>query len=91
MPGGNCAIYGCSSSRTTPGVSLFNVPSRKEDPYMINCRNKIVDIITRDRVIDSSLRSQIQNCQLHVCEFIVQKRNYSDLSVTDIYEIHDYS
>ena len=68
MPGGNCAIYDCSSSRTTPGVSLFKVPSSKEDPYMINWRNKILDIITRARVVDSSLRSQIQNCRLHVCE-----------------------
>ena len=72
-PGGNCAIYGCSSSRTTAVVSLFKVPFSKEDPYMINWRNKIVDIITRDRIIDSNLRSQIQNCRLHICELHYQE------------------
>ena len=35
---------------------------------MINWGNKIVDIITPDRVIDRSLQSQIQNCCLNVCE-----------------------
>ena len=31
MPGRNCAIYGCSSSRTSPGVSIFNVSSSEEE------------------------------------------------------------
>ena len=46
MPGVNYLIYGCSSARTTPGVSLYQSLTLEEN---------IIAIITQDRVIDNSL------------------------------------
>jgi len=55
MPGANCSIFGCSTSRKTKGIA-------------IEWRQKIVQIITRDRVIDQNLKKQIENRTLHTCE-----------------------
>ena len=43
MPGVNYVIYGCSSARTTPGVSLYRSLTLEEN---------IVGVITQDRVIE---------------------------------------
>ena len=43
MPSINYVIYGCSSARTTPGVSLYRSLTLEED---------IVAVITQDRVIE---------------------------------------
>ena len=52
MPGVNYVIYGCSSARTTPGVSLYRSLTLEEN---------IVAVITQDRVIDDNLKKQIKN------------------------------
>ena len=51
MPGIHYAIYGCSSSRATPGVSL----SRG-----LTLRKNIVAVITEDEVLDDNLKRQIK-------------------------------
>ena len=43
MPGVNYVIYGCSSAKTTPWVSLYRSLTLEEN---------IVAVITLDRVID---------------------------------------
>ena len=58
MPGVNYLMYGCSSARTTPGVSLYRSFTLEED---------IVAVITQDRVIDNSLKKQIKNQTLCTC------------------------
>ena len=45
MLGVNCVIYGCSTARTTPGVSLYRSLTLEE---------KIIAGITQDRVIDDN-------------------------------------
>ena len=40
----------------------------KDEEYVTNWRNKIVAVITRDRVIDGNLKRQIENRTLHTCE-----------------------
>ena len=67
MPGANCSIYGCKTSRKDEGISIFRVPTG-EDEYNTQWRNKIVAIITRDRTIDWSLKKQIENKTLNTCE-----------------------
>ena len=52
MPGVNYVIYGCSSARLTPGVSLYQSLTLEEN---------IVAVITQDRVIDDNLKKQIKN------------------------------
>ena len=58
MPGVNYLIYGCSSARTTPGVSLY---------HSLKLEENIVAVITQDRVIDNSLKRQIKNQSLCTC------------------------
>ena len=67
MPGENCLIFNCHSSRAAPGISLFRVPT-KDGEYSANWSNKIVIAITSDRVIDGNLKRQIKNRTLHTCE-----------------------
>ena len=58
MPGVNYLMYGCSSARTTPGVSLHRSLTLEEN---------IVAVITQERVIDNSLKRQIKNQTLCTC------------------------
>ena len=67
MPGDNCAVPGCSTSRATPGVALLGMP-KKDDEYNVNWRTNIVDMISKIRVVDASLKRQIERKSLHFCE-----------------------
>ena len=58
MPGVNYVIYGCSSARTTPGVSLYRSLTQEEN---------IVAVTTEDGVIDDSLNKKIKNRTLCTC------------------------
>ena len=62
MPGVNYLIYGCSSARTTPGVSLYRSLTLEEN---------IVAVITQDRVIDDNLKRQIKNQTLCTCRLFL--------------------
>ena len=62
MPSINYVIYGCSSARTTPGVSLYRSLTLEED---------IVAVITQDRVIDDSLKRQTKNQTLCTCRSLL--------------------
>ena len=55
VPNGNCAKYGCSSLRTTPGISQ----------YRCDTAGTIVSVITAGRVKDDNLRSQIKHRTLN--------------------------
>ena len=58
MPGVNYLMYGCSSARTTPGVSLYQ---------NLRLEENIVAVVTQDMVIDNSLKRQIKNQILWTC------------------------
>ena len=55
MPGVNYVIYGCSSARTIPRVSLITVTE------LNTVEENIVAVITQDRLIDDNLKTQIKN------------------------------
>ena len=67
MPGANCSIFGCAKSRTTKGLALFVIP-KKGDEWHRDWREKLVNIITKDREIDADLIGQIERKSLHICE-----------------------
>ena len=67
MPGDNYAIPGCSTSRATPGVALLSM-LKNDDKYNVNWRKNIVDMITKIRVVDASLKRQIERKSLHFRE-----------------------
>ena len=62
MPGVNYLMYGCSSARTTPGVSLYRSLTLEEN---------IVAVITQNRVIDHNLKRQIKNQAFCTCRLFV--------------------
>ena len=62
MPGVNYVIYGCSSARLTPGVSLYQSLTLEEN---------IVAFITQNRVIDDNLKKQIKNQTLCTCRLFL--------------------
>ena len=67
MPGANCSIFGCIKSRTTKELAIFGI-SKKDDEWHRDGREKLVNIITKDREIDADLRGQIERKSLHICE-----------------------
>ena len=67
MPGSNCSIFGCPISRKTVGLAIFQV-TKRTDEYNSQWSDKLVNIITRDRIIDQSLKKQIEKKNLHICE-----------------------
>ena len=67
MPGDNCAIPDCSTSRATLGVALLGM-LKNDDEYNVNWRKNIVDMVTKTRVVDASLKTQIKRKPLHFCE-----------------------
>ena len=62
MPDVNYVIYGCSSVRTAPGVSLFQSLTLEEN---------IIADITQGRVIDDSLKRQIKSRNLCTCRLFL--------------------
>ena len=68
MVGSNCSIYGCSNSRNkTKGYEIFRIPT-ENDQYSNNRRNALVQITTKDRVLDDQLREQLAKISLYICE-----------------------
>ena len=67
MPGYNCAIPGCSTSRAALIVALLGMP-KNDDEYNVNWRKNIVDMITKIQVVYASLKGQIERKSLHFCE-----------------------
>ena len=61
MSGVNYVIYGCSSARTTPEVSLFR--------SFLTLEENIVAVITQNREIDDNFERQIKNQTL--CTFSI--------------------
>ena len=62
MPGVNCVIYGGSSARKTPGVSLYQNLTLEEN---------IVAVITQDWVINDNLKRQIKSRTLCICRLFL--------------------
>ena len=42
--------------------------SQKDDDYSKNWREKLIDIITRERIVDADLKGQIKRRTLFICE-----------------------
>ena len=63
MPGVNYLIYGCSSARTTPEVSLYR--------SFLTLEKNIIAVITQNREIDDNLERQIKNQTLCTCRLFL--------------------
>ena len=75
MPGENCAIFGCSTSRRNKGISFFKVPLANSEVNKA-WGNELINIITKDREIDASLRTRINSRKLFICELHFSPQQY---------------
>ena len=62
MPGVKYVIYGCSSARTSPGVSLYR---------SLTLGGNIIEVMAQDRVIDDDLKRKIKNRTLCTCKLFL--------------------
>ena len=69
MPGDNCLIYGCPISRRSKykGTGIYKVLSGDDD-FAKAWREKLLPIITRNRVIDTALKERIIKKKLYICQ-----------------------
>ena len=67
MPGENCAIFGCPTSRRHPSISIFKVPLPNNE---VNKKwvCELINIITKDRQVDALLRKRIESRKIFICE-----------------------
>ena len=67
MPGENCAIVGCSTSRKHKGISIFKVPLPNNE-FNKKWNRDLINIITKDRQVGEPLKKRIVSCNLYICE-----------------------
>ena len=67
MPGANCTIFGCSTSRKTKGCGIFKLPAPTSE-FNKKWRADLLNIITKNRLVDESLKRQISENTVHICE-----------------------
>ena len=60
MPGVNCAVVGCGTSRRTKGIGIFKLHAAKNDEYK-KWREEWLSEITKTRVNDKAFREKILN------------------------------
>ena len=85
MPGANCSIVGCNTSRKTTGISIFALP-KGEDELSRKTREEWLRQITRNRVIDQDLRRQIEARTLHICKKHFEERFIEKRKSHEYYE-----
>ena len=67
MPGENCAIFGCPASRRHTNISIFEVPvPNTKVNKKWGC--ELINIITKDRQVDSQLKKRIETYKPFICE-----------------------
>ena len=59
MPGVNCAVVGCGTSRRTKGIGIFKLPAAKNAKYK-RWREEWLSEITKTRVIDKAFSSSVR-------------------------------
>ena len=67
MPGANCSVFGCSTSRKSKGIGIFKLPAPTTD-FNKQWRADLVNIVTKDRVVDKALKNQLADNNIHICK-----------------------
>ena len=76
MPGRNCAFPQCTSSQyhKHAGIKFFQITTRNSEYYDYKgCRERIVNVLSKYRVIDKYERQRIAEGKYFICD-----RHYSD-------------
>ena len=65
MPGENCCIVGCGSSRRTKSLGIFKLPAESVNPEW---RKKWLNEITKTREMDTNFKAQLKRDSIYTCE-----------------------
>lgn len=74
MPGLNCAVLGCDTSRRTKGIDIFKLLAAKNDEYK-KWREERLSEITKTRVIYKVFRGETLNDAVYICEKHLKAEN----------------
>lgn len=65
----NCAIVGCSIILRHKDISLFKLPTAKANgETSMSWRKTMLNVITKDRLVESDFQQQINKKKVYVCE-----------------------
>ena len=67
MPGDNCAVFGCGLSRRSRGISIWKLPTAKDEESR-KWREAWLHEITKAREMDQSFRAQSKYDGVYTCE-----------------------
>ena len=81
MPDVNYVIYGCSSARTTPGVSLYRSLTLEEN---------IVAVITQDRLIKTIWKGKLKAKPCVLVDYSYWPKFFNILAIGQKYFSFDY-
>ena len=84
MPGANCSIHGCATGRKH-SVALIIKIFAETDELSKETSEAWISVITNDRVVDESLRRQINSGNGYVCEKHFRKEQYECCKHTNSY------
>ena len=72
MPGDNCTVFGCGTSRRIKGIGIWKLPAPRnaESPWVKieKWRDDWLNEPTKSREIDKNFESQISNDKVYTCE-----------------------
>ena len=69
MPGANCCIVDCFSSRRHKDLGIFKIPGpSQKDQSKEKWRKELLGIIKRGREVDKIFKEQIENGKVYICE-----------------------
>ena len=69
MPGRNCSIYVCPTSRRHKDISIFSLPTVVDgNEVTAKWRSELLRVVTKDREIDANFRQQIEKNKIYICE-----------------------
>ena len=74
MPGTNCSIFGCGTSRCNTGIGIFRLPSGK-DKKSQQTRDEWIKVITRNCVVDANFHRILEAGNVDLCEKHLKKTN----------------
>lgn len=67
MPGDNCAVFGCGTSRRTKGIGIWKLPCPRNAEYK-KWREEWLNELKKTREVDRAFQKQIESDRIFTCE-----------------------
>ena len=72
MPGENCSIFNCYSSRAAPGILFFRIPTKNDNEIKLEDQH----CCSYYSCVDSYLKMQIKNWTLHIVRLLLLSKTF---------------